>query len=386
MKNLQMDKILIIDHDTFFADRLSDLLVDGGYKVFTRSTLVESIHVIEDTKLDMVIISLSENIDFEKQIKILKSIDKNMSIIGVITENVCEIISKTLNLGVGDYVMRPILDTGEFFEKIEKNLESKHLKFANESQLNLLKVMNEKLNNNMSDMESDLKVGAEVQRKMLPKNNYNWNGVEFNYLSIPSHFLSGDFLGYEEVNEDECLFYLIDVSGHGPSAAFVALMVYNIIENYKREKKVFTPSDLAFLINDEINKSDINKHLVGVFGIINKKNKTVTYTNAGLYPKPILVDEVKIQYLEKNSMAIGLMPDIKYKNEIIKIEPNQKIILMSDGVFDIIDGLTRVEKEENLLSQIKEGHNIKGVKNNIFLKKDELRDDLSILQINLSLF
>lgn len=382
-----MDRILIIDHDSYFLDRVQELLSDEGYRVYARDNLIESRDVIEEAELDMVIMLLSKEFDFKENIKILKEIDPNISIIGIITDELGEVVTETVNIGVDDYILKPIMNTNNLIKKIEKNLEIKQLKKTNAEQLSLLKTMNDNLNLHLRAMESDLLVGSELQKKMLPKNNYIWGNCEFSYISIPSHYLSGDFIGYQAINDDECLFYLIDVSGHGPSAAFVALMVYNIIDKYKtmiiNDKSKINPSELAKLINNEINKSKINKHLVGVFGVINKKEKVIKYTNAGLSPKPVLIQNTNYDILENSSMAIGLIPKAKYITEEINLSKETRVLLMSDGVFDAIEKNTQKEKESFLMNELKINSNMNILKEHLLENKNSLIDDLTVLQIKI---
>jgi sigma-B regulation protein RsbU (phosphoserine phosphatase) len=381
-----MNKILIVDQDTYFMDKIYDVLMDEENLVYMKNTLKESIDIILDAQLDMVLISVAIDNDFEGEIKKIREADENISIVLIIKDNLGEIVSKTLNIGVNDYILKPIMDVDEFLVKIEKNLELKQLKKANKEQLEMLKKMNNNLNTHLKEVQSDLIVGSELQRKMLPKNEWSWSGLEFSYMSVPSHYLSGDFIGYQEINENECLFYLIDVSGHGPSSAFVALIVYNIIEKYKDEikeaQKSVSPSDLAYLINEEIHKANINKHLVGVFGVVNKTTNEITYTNAGLYPKPLVISESESYFLEKNSMAIGLIPKIIYKSEKIILEKGSRILIMSDGILDEFSGSTLKEAEDKLKSKLKETSNMDILKDGILKKDKAVIDDLTILQIN----
>jgi sigma-B regulation protein RsbU (phosphoserine phosphatase) len=380
-----MDKILIIDQDPYFMDRIYDVLLEERKLVYMKNTFLEAIDIILEAKVDMVLISLSKKNNFKNEIKAIREADENISIVGIIKDDLGEIVSETLNLGINDYILKPIMDVDLFLRTIEKNLELKHLKESNKNQLELLKKMNKKLNTHLKEMQSDLVVGSELQRKMLPKNKWSWNGFDFSYMSVPSNYLSGDFIGYEEVNENECLFYLIDVSGHGPSSAFVALIVYNIIEKYKDEikekNKSVNPSDLAYLINEEIQRSHINKHLVGVFGVLNKKTNEITYTNAGLYPKPLVISESESYFLEKHSMAIGLIPKIIYKSEKIILEKDSRLLIMSDGILDEFSGSTLKEAEDKLKSKLKETSNMGILKDGILKKDKAVIDDLTVLHI-----
>lgn len=379
-----MDKILIVDQDTYFMDKIYDVLLDEGHLVYMKNTLIESRDIILEANLDMVLISLSQNNDFESEIKAIRETDENIAIVGIITDNLGEIVSRTLNLGVNDYILKPIMDVDVFIKTIEKNLELQNLKKSNKNQLELLKKMNHNLDTHLKEMQSDLVVGSELQRKMLPTNKWNWGGIEFSYMSVPSHYLSGDFIGYQEINAEECLFYLIDVSGHGPSAAFVALIVYNIIDKYKdeiKEKKSVNPTELASLINEEIHNANINKHLVGVFGVINKITHEVSYTNAGLYPKPLVIKENENYFLEKHSMAIGLIPGITYKTEKIKLEQGERLMIMSDGILDTFTGSDLKEKETRLKAVLKMNSNVDILKDSVVKKGEIVIDDLTVLQL-----
>jgi len=82
----------------------------------------------------------------------------------------------------------------------------------------------ERLNNQLEDELSQ--AARYIQSLLPPKLNEK---ISTDWKFIPSAHLGGDSFGYSFLDEDNFLFYLIDVSGHGVGAALLSTTVHNII-------------------------------------------------------------------------------------------------------------------------------------------------------------
>ena len=88
-----------------------------------------------------------------------------------------------------------------------------------------LEELNEHLETHLAMLRQDQLAGGQIQQRLLPESGQRINGIRYDYCLSPSLYLSGDFLEYQAIDERFSLFYFADVSGHGASSAFVAVML-----------------------------------------------------------------------------------------------------------------------------------------------------------------
>ena len=83
----------------------------------------------------------------------------------------------------------------------------------------------EQLENSLAELRADHLAGRQMQQSLLPPSPTISAPYYAARKILPSLYLSGDFINYMSAMDDYFLFYLMDVSGHGASSAFVTVMV-----------------------------------------------------------------------------------------------------------------------------------------------------------------
>ncbi|KAK4568163.1 hypothetical protein RGQ29_003799 [Quercus rubra] len=105
-------KILLCDSDPESCDEISTLLTKCSYQVISVSSFVEVVDTLdaEGPHLDILLVSVDPHID--KGMKMLKYISEEFQHIPVIIilsrQDHISLIYKYLNLGVADYLMKPL--------------------------------------------------------------------------------------------------------------------------------------------------------------------------------------------------------------------------------------------------------------------------------------
>ena len=82
-----------------------------------------------------------------------------------------------------------------------------------------LKEVNQQLDKAYSYIKSDLELAAKAQIRLLPPQDFIIEGVRFNWLFLPSKFISGDTLNFFQINDSQIAFYQLDIAGHGVASA-----------------------------------------------------------------------------------------------------------------------------------------------------------------------
>jgi phosphoserine phosphatase RsbU/P len=181
--------------------------------------------------------------------------------------------------------------------------------------------------------EKELELASEMQQMLFPDNLPNNAEIFADAMYLPFDTVGGDYYDYFEINEDEVMFCMADVSGKGIAAAL-------LMSNFQANLRVLGPviknlDELIEMLNSKVEKSSKGEKFITFFlGRYNKKTRRLNYINAGHNP-PILYNGDDMLLLEKGSYGLGMMEEmgqIIIGNTLLK--PNSFIVCYTDGIVD----------------------------------------------------
>jgi len=279
--------------------------------------------------------------------------------------------------------LRSYEDIQTIFE-LNRNLEKKV-----EERTKELKKVNEKLSSSLDLISKDLIAGRKIQMNFLPCEKCFSGKFQFSRFFKPSLYLSGDFLNYHKLNENEILFYFIDVSGHGAASAFVTIYIKAYFDKYFEKYKsgednlISDPAELLSKLNSELIDEQFDKYLTVFCGIISEKKQEMCYVNAGHFPYPVLSSAEKQTHLESTTSPVGMFKFSKFKNSFISLPEMYTIFCSSDGLLDVMKEEDFKDKQKKLnklldnrffeISEIVKYFNLEAL--------EELPDDITMLLI-----
>lgn len=182
-------------------------------------------------------------------------------------------------------------------------------------------------------MESELAIAAGIQQQMLPREGAiaGRNELVIQGLLKPARQIGGDLYDFQ-MEGDHLYFTIGDVSGKGiPAALFMAktLTLFRA-----KVSKLLEPVAIASEINNDLGQNNDQAMFVTCFiGKLNIKTGKLIYTNAGHNPPLITGRGESPEFLNAVSgLPLGSMPDTEYRQELLQIQPEYKIILYTDGI------------------------------------------------------
>ncbi len=290
--------------------------------------------------------------------------------------------------GIDDFVSKPIdsdelkirLSSAERVLNLEDSLERKNL---------TLEKINQRLN-------TDLKNAKNTQISLLPA-NLNTNQIKTAWFYEPAVFVGGDTFNYFFPSPEFLVFYKIDISGHGISAAMLSMSLQSTLGlkrglyggQINRESSYDLPRVFAKNLNKMMLDNSTEHYLTMIFGIVDIKLKQMHYVQAG-HPHPMLFNKEKDELSEINidGYPIGLIEGVEYETQHIEYKTGDKFIVYSDGINEVDSAITNKKLESNTLYEhFDEIRNLSPAKmiNKIrttWLIQEQLKDlpdDLSIL-------
>lgn len=205
-----------------------------------------------------------------------------------------------------------------------------------ERQKNDLQKERNELQKSYSLLEAELSLARKIQDILIPHSS-PMPGVASLYK--PMHQVGGDFFDYITFRDsNELGIFLSDVSGHGVPAAFITAMIKSFILQSRKESG--DPATLFRLLNDHLFQHTNKNFITAFYGILNAKNRTFRYTNAG-HCRPIIVDSRGSRYIDIPAsgfpLAIMSQEDMMsagkdFMNNEIVLEKGSKLVLYTDGL------------------------------------------------------
>ncbi|HCL55879.1 MAG TPA: hypothetical protein DHW82_02590 [Spirochaetia bacterium] len=240
---------------------------------------------------------------------------------------------------------------------------------------------------NQSLINNELENAALLQHKMLLQNFSIDKDFDIYGLNLPARNVSGDFFGFQKINQNELAAYIGDVSGKGlPAAFFMATASTSLKEKIRF---YHYPKNVLKELNETLfYETQDGMFITIAYFLINKKERTFRYSFAGHNNQLLFKHaENKILTLKTHGKPIGIIPENDMEEAICAYETNDILLLFTDGVTEALVNNMEEEGEELLKQIIIEHHHLSSkelvalIQKTFIQEKKELFDDFTILII-----
>ena len=211
------------------------------------------------------------------------------------------------------------------------------------------------IKNQKERMESELKVGHEIQMSMVPLTFPAFpDRKEFSiYGSLePAREIGGDFYDFFFIDEERICFCIGDVSGKGvPAALFMA-----VTKTLIKSRATDDPSTASIVthVNDELSHDNPNKMFVTLFiGILNIRSGEFDYTNAGHNPPYLMRTDGPPEAMSaRHGPIVGAVNGMVYRKGTDVMHPGDILHMYTDGVTEEMDTDGQLFSDERLAALI----------------------------------
>ncbi len=184
-------------------------------------------------------------------------------------------------------------------------------------------------------LTQELATAREIQERLLPSTEPALSGFEVTGASIPSREVGGDYFDFLIRDIHRIGIAIGDVSGKGMPAA---LLMSNLQASLHGQ--VIHPSsvsEVVGLVNDLLVAST-DSHMFATFfyGLLDTAKGTFTSTNAGHNPPLILRADGSLETLNAGGLLLGMLAHQNYKQESVKLDPGDVVILYTDGITEAV--------------------------------------------------
>jgi sigma-B regulation protein RsbU (phosphoserine phosphatase) len=183
--------------------------------------------------------------------------------------------------------------------------------------------------------KDELEAGHKVQSALMPDSNPELEGWNVWLFTKSANDVGGDLIDYLKLSETKYCISIGDVAGKGLSAALIMAKLQSTIRALADVN--LTLSDLVEKINKIFHRDSLKSIFASLLYLELEAGKNeIKFINAGHMP-PILIKKDSIEPMDKGGAALGLMKDLKLKEEMLALESGEKFFIYSDGLTEAVD-------------------------------------------------
>jgi phosphoserine phosphatase RsbU/P len=232
---------------------------------------------------------------------------------------------------------------------------------------------------------------AKYVRSLLPAPLTD-GPVRVDWRFVPSTQLGGDSFSYHWLDDEHFALFLLDVSGHGVGSSLMSVSALNILRSQALPNTDFRdPGQVLAGLNAAFDmEHHDNKFFTIWYGVYRPATRQLTFAGGG-HPPGLLLGRptqqgLSLTPLESQGPMIGMLPDEVFETQTVELPPAARLLIFSDGVFEIdkadgtmwkfedfVEYLRTIPPDESLMDRLlQHAQTLHG--------SDQLTDDFSIVQ------
>lgn len=324
-----MARILVVDDDRNIRMLYCTILEKEGYQISQAPDGESAVKMIQANQYDLVVSDLQMlelgGIDV---LKAAKAHDPLTQVLILTGKGSIHTAVEAMMLGAFEYLTKPV-DNEAFRIKVKNTLEQRKLQAR-------LQEQQKEIDEHHAMIERDLHLAEQVQASLVPSSVENERfavGVEYR----PTIGVGGDFADIYYGHAGRLYLSVIDVTGHGITAALLVNRVCSEVRNLVRENR--QPKDILYMVNnfffDSFSSTGMFLTMMSVLVDINKRE--LTYSGSA-HPAALLWRTVEGQFIKLDSQnsIIGFERSgvQSYSEDRLPLFPDDKIVLYTDGIIE----------------------------------------------------
>jgi len=235
--------------------------------------------------------------------------------------------------GAVDYVAKPF-DNSEVLARVRTHLRLRQLNRE-------LRAVNERLVEKQAALDEDLEAAAGIQRSLLPRRAPDVTGLSFAWRFQPCDQTGGDVFDFLVLDREHLGLYIVDVSGHGVSAAMITVSVAQslrpesgiTLRRGEQGPEIAAPAEVLRQLDRDYPVERFGRHFTIWYGVLNHRDGRLRYSCAG-HPPALWFGKGRARGLDAGGTIIGLGGLLPFEEEDVQIQVGDRLYLYSDGILE----------------------------------------------------
>jgi phosphoserine phosphatase RsbU/P len=195
-----------------------------------------------------------------------------------------------------------------------------------------------KLEKQQQQINQELETAGRIQISLLPDADLEIDNLRIAWKFEPSGHIGGDIFQIHKISEAQIGIYMLDVCGHGVSAALVAVTISQFLmslHNFMRlTGRSFSPEEVMNRLDREFPMERFDCFFSIVHAALNIETGRFIYSNAGHMPPLILRASGRLEMLEKHGTPVGVGFGAAFGQEEKQLLAGDRLILYTDGLIE----------------------------------------------------
>ena len=198
-------------------------------------------------------------------------------------------------------------------------------------------------------LEQELSIAREIQQALVPQGLQDFPHLAVTGMHRPCHEVGGDYFDVFPISDGRTAILIADVAGKGLGAALLTTMLQGAISG-------MTLGVDPVRVFDHLNqflcsRASVGRYATIFFGLLGPDGM-LEYVRAS-HPPPLLLRRGQVSELYSGgSFPVGLIEMATYKADRIQLEPDDTLLLYSDGVTEAQDKGQNLFGDERLIEAL----------------------------------
>jgi sigma-B regulation protein RsbU (phosphoserine phosphatase) len=249
---------------------------------------------------------------------------------------------KGFHLGAVDYITKPF-QPDEVIARVDTHLTIHRLKREVEIK--------------RDQLEHELEVVSEVQRRLLPKQLPAIDGFKLAAHYETSRYAGGDYYDIIKISENRWGFLIADAEGHSAPAAVLMAMTCALFRAYPDLPA--DPAAVLHYLNQHLCKVADPSFMTALYAVYDAELKTMWISRAG-HPLPMIYRSAEKKAFEFDCSGVYPMGIEPYEIDIpvaeVKLDPGDRFLIYTDGLTERFNLEGESYGEERLLLPLAAAH------------------------------
>lgn len=201
-------------------------------------------------------------------------------------------------------------------------------------------------------IEQELAIAAEIQANLMPKLAPEIEGIAIAGWTRACEEVGGDFYDFIDLPYTNVGIAIGDVSGKGIPAALLMATARTALR--VQAENVYAMREVIGRVNRALCRDTRPEEFATLFyGVLDARARVLTFVNAG-HNFPLLFRGDGVIPLKTGGVPVGLFPEATYKEEPVRLQAGDLLVLYTDGFTEVTDRSGEQFGEERLVQAIRE--------------------------------
>lgn len=185
-------------------------------------------------------------------------------------------------------------------------------------------------------LEKEMTIARRIQERLLPDKCPVLEDFELFGINVACWNVSGDLYGFWPGPDGRTWLAIADVSGKGIGPGLLMATFQALMQAWAEGAE--EPAVLAKKISLALSKrTTTNRFITAFLALLDPVARTLTYTNAGHNPIPVLRAGGTVDQLESQGFPLAMFPGTDYGQGSVALEPGDLLFLYTDGITEAVD-------------------------------------------------